>query len=87
MKIQSLAANQTQIVLANGTILFVSYSTCVGCFIPGKGCFKTTQFWSNTTSRHLNKWCVAQTSTPAGQMVQSDLDALLTMADVAPIAA
>lgn len=84
MKIQSLAPNQTQVCLSNGTIVFVSYSTCVGCFIPGKGCFKTTQFWSNITSRHLNKWCIAQTSTPATTQPQEFFDDLIAKADVAP---
>ena len=56
MNVKSLAANQTQVTLANGTILFVSYETPVAAFIPGRGIVRTEKKWSNTTTRHINKW-------------------------------
>ena len=76
MKIQSLAPNQTQVCLSNGTIVFVSYSTPVAAFIPGRGCVKTAHFWSRTTSKHVNAWCVSQTSTPAATEPQAFFDGL-----------
>ena len=56
MKIKSIAANQTEITLANGTIVFVSYETPVAAFIPGRGIVKTSTKWSKTTSKHISQF-------------------------------
>ena len=56
MNIKSIAANQTEVVLANGTTVFVSYKTPVACHVPGKGFFKTAQKWSVTTSKHITQF-------------------------------
>ena len=56
MKVKSIAANQTEITLANGTIVFVSYETPVAAFIPGRGFVKTSTKWSVTTSKHVNQF-------------------------------
>lgn len=56
MKLKSIAANQTEITLANGTRVFFSYETPVAAIVEGKS-YRTEQKWSATTSRHISKWC------------------------------
>lgn len=56
MKINSIGSNQTQISMNDGTEILVSYSTPVAAFIPGQGYVRTEKFWSNTTSKHTNRW-------------------------------
>ena len=51
MKLKSIAANQTEITI-NGTTIFFSYETPV-CFI-GKDSGKSDQFYSQTTTKHVN---------------------------------
>ena len=73
MKVKSLAANQTEITLSNGDLVFVSYSTPVAAFISGKGYLKTDKKYSSTTSRHINKW----TENRAKEMPQEFFDNLM----------
>ena len=56
MKLTPIAANQTELELTNGTQVFFSYKTPVAAYCPDKGYIRTAQFWSVTTSRHINKW-------------------------------
>ena len=56
MKITSLKANQTEIELNNGTLVFVSYNTPVAAFIPGTGIVTTETKYSVNTTRHINAW-------------------------------
>jgi len=58
MKVKSIAANQTEIHLNNGNVVFVSYETPVAAFISGRGIVRTTEKLSNTTTRHINKFVV-----------------------------
>ena len=55
MRLTPIAANQTEIETADARIFF-SYKTPVAAYIFGEGFVKTEQFWSVTTSRHINKW-------------------------------
>lgn len=55
MKIKSIAANQTEIVLANGCQIFVSYETPVAAVVEGIS-YKTDHKYSNTTTKHINSW-------------------------------
>jgi hypothetical protein len=55
MKLNSIAANQTEIEKSDGTTVFYSYSTPVAVFVPGKGALVTSTKYSPTTSRHINK--------------------------------
>ena len=36
--------------------VFFSYKTPVAAYVFGKGYVRTEQYWSVTTSRHINKW-------------------------------
>lgn len=55
MKLNRIAANQTEIDKGNGVIVFFSYSTPVSVFVPGKGGLVTSTKYSITTQRHVNK--------------------------------
>ena len=55
MRVRSIGANQTQVTLANGTIIFFSYETPVAA-LTACGYIRTTKFWTPTTSRHIDKW-------------------------------
>jgi len=56
MKLTPIAANQTEVTINDGTQIFFSYRTPVAAYLPSKGYVRTSQFWSVTTSRHINKW-------------------------------
>ena len=60
MKLRPIASNMTEVEFGPTTILF-SYSTPVAGFHPvhgpnEKGHFKTAQWYSQTTTRHINKY-------------------------------
>ena len=57
MKLTPLGSNQTMIETKDGTQVLFSYRTPVAAYLPDKGIHvKTTTKWSQTTSRHINKW-------------------------------
>ena len=56
MKLTPIAANQNEVEFTNGTQVFFSYKTPVAAYCPSRGYIRTAQFWSSTTSRHINKW-------------------------------
>ena len=55
MRLTPIAANQTEIETADARIFF-SYSTPVAAYIFGEGFVRSEEFFSVTTSRHINKW-------------------------------
>ena len=55
MNLTPIASNMTEVETKNHRIIF-SYRTTVAAFEFGRGYIKTEQFWSVTTSRHINKW-------------------------------
>ena len=55
MQLTPIASNMTEVETSEARILF-SYRTPVAAYIFGEGFVKTDQFWSVTTSRHINKW-------------------------------
>ena len=54
MNLTPIASNMTEVETKTHRILF-SYRTPVAAFEFGRGYIKTEQFWSVTTSRHINK--------------------------------
>lgn len=54
MRVKSIGSNKTEIIFSDSRIL-VSYETPV-CFISGKIAVKTDEFFSVTTSKHINQW-------------------------------
>lgn len=59
MKLNTIAANQTEIVRADRTV-FYSYNTPVAALVPGRGVLVTSTKYSQTTSRHVKAWANAQ---------------------------
>lgn len=55
MQLTQIAPNQTEVETSQASILF-SYRTPVAAYIFGEGFVKTEQYWSVTTSKHINKW-------------------------------
>jgi hypothetical protein len=54
MNIRIVGSNQTE-VGTNVGIVFFSYNTPVAAKINGI-CYRTEKYFSNTTSKHINKW-------------------------------
>lgn len=78
MIVQQIASNQTEVMLADGTEILISYVTPVAARIPGKGWVRTSHKWSGTTTKHINKWLIknrGDANVPA--VDQWDLDALI----------
>lgn len=55
MKLNPIKANMTELDLSGALILF-SYKTPVAMMKIDGGVYRTSRFWSATTSRHINKW-------------------------------
>ena len=56
MKLTPIAANRNLISYDDGTEVFFSYSTPVAGYSPELGYIKTEQWYSSTTTRHINKY-------------------------------
>ena len=56
MKLHSFATNRTLLSFDDGTEVFFSYSTPVAGYKPNIGYVKTNQWYSSTTTRHINKY-------------------------------
>lgn len=54
MKLNPIKANMTEVEYADKLVLF-SYKTPVAAKI-NRTYYKTSQKWSNTTTRHVNQW-------------------------------
>lgn len=74
MKLKKLNPSSYEIGLNDGTYILVSYETPVAMFCGFKSkFFRTDEFWSNTTSKHINQWLPKD---GAAKIPQRDLDAL-----------
>ena len=72
MKLNPIAANQTEVERADGITVFYSYQTPVAAFVPGRGGLVTDKKWSKTTSRHINqaiaRWGCSKTEVPQAEI-------------------
>ena len=66
-----IAANQTEVETANARIFF-SYKTPVAAYVFGRGFVRTENFYSNTTSRHINKWIGVDAKTDTTEKVTQE---------------
>jgi hypothetical protein len=74
MRIHRLGNNETEVVLKDGTVLFISYDTPVAMYCPIKIMhFRTDTKWSVTTSKHINKWLNGVKSRPIKQQELTDI--------------
>ena len=56
MILRQVGSNQTELSFNNGTTLFFSYETPVAGFSPNDGHFRTSTYYSRTTSKHINNY-------------------------------
>lgn len=57
MKLNPIKSNMTEIEKSDGTIILFSYKTPVAaCVGDGSGFVRTEDFYSVTTSKHINQW-------------------------------
>ncbi len=54
MKVRNVGSNMTELLINGYTVLF-SYETPVAALTP-HGWARTAQWYSQTTTRHINKW-------------------------------
>jgi hypothetical protein len=78
MQIENIGSHQTEVQTDKARILF-SYKTPVAAWISGKGYVRTDQFWSVTTSKHINTWLRDNGCNPdqVQKISQSELDNLI----------
>ena len=72
MKLEAIAPNQTAVYLNDATVFF-SYNTPVAAFVYGEGYIKTSTKWSQTTSRHINKWLDGRSAVEKDQSILDSL--------------
>jgi hypothetical protein len=56
VKLRQLGANQTEVELTSSLTVFFSYQTPVACNVAGEGFYKSVEFHSRTTSKHITQW-------------------------------
>jgi hypothetical protein len=77
MIVQQIGSNQTEVQLADGTVVLFSYSTPVAALVPGKGWIRTTTKHSTTTSKHTNAWLSKNCGGTVQDVPQWELDQLV----------
>ena len=74
MELQSLAANRTLLIFNRGiTEILFSYSTPVAGYSNKLGYIKTDQWYSSTTTRHINKYIDGKAHKVVSQSTINDL--------------
>lgn len=73
MKVKNVGSNMTELQLDDVHVLF-SYETPVAACIFGEGYVRTAQWYSQTTTRHINKWLEG---VDAPEVPQATIDALV----------
>ena len=77
MRVKQVTVTSTQISLADGTEVLFSYETPVAALVPGKGWIRTEEFYSVTTSKHINRWLANNCGGEVQTVPQWDLDQLV----------
>ena len=72
MKLTPISANQTELEIGKGVVVFFSYRTPVAAFIPGTGYLRSNHKWSRTTSKHINQWLRRMTG--SGSYAATEVD-------------
>ena len=74
MELKSFAKNRTVLIFNNGiTEIFFSYETPVAGYSNKLGYVKTDKWYSQTTTRHINKYIDGKAHTVVSQSVINDL--------------
>ena len=77
MKVQPIGSNQTEVSLADGTEVLISYQTPVAALVPGQGWIRTATKWSATTTKHVNAWLRKNCGGTVTEVDQWELDQLI----------
>ena len=82
MQINPIKANMIEVKVGGGLVVLLSYCTPVACVWTNcqgaRTILKTSKRWSNTTSRHINKWIsIWVLSEPVIEQPQEYFDALM----------
>lgn len=77
LQLTPIANNMTQLTTANGAVVLFSYQTPVAALLPNGAYVKTNKKWSQTTTRHINKW-LADVSSSVEELDQAWFDSLIT---------
>ena len=56
MRINNVGSNMTELATNSGAVILFSYSTPVAALLPSGQYVKTSEWYSQTTTRHINKW-------------------------------
>ena len=77
MKVKQIGSNQTEIIMNNGNHVLFSYETPVAVSTVN-GMYVTETKYSNTTTRHINKWCAGINQDWSAYMVsQTELEKMI----------
>lgn len=71
MKIKQVGSNMTELH-KDGIVVLFSYETPVAAYIDGE-CVRTEEFYSPTTTRHINKWLAGVKARTVPQQTIEDL--------------
>lgn len=67
MRVSPIGSNQTVVEINRDIDILFSYRTAVAACIAGVGYFRTREFYSTTTSKHINKWLAGANATKVDQ--------------------
>ena len=81
MKLVAINKNQNLVELRGGVVILFSYQTPVAGFSPDIGYFRTEEFHSTTTSRHINNWLEREDAEHVETVPQEQLDEVMSLVD------
>ena len=76
MKLRQLGSNKTEVEFSDGITVLFSYETPVAMQDANGYFFKTEDFWSVTTSRHINQWLKSKGADYCDTLTQSYINAV-----------
>ena len=75
MKLKQIGSNKTEVEFTDGTTVFFSYETPVALQTAEGHYFTTEDFWSVTTSKHINQWLKSRGAGHSDTLTQDSLNA------------
>ena len=78
MNLRPLGSNKTEVEFADGTTVFFSYETPVALQTAEGHYFRTEDFWSVTTSKHINQWLKSRGADYCDTLTQDSINARAT---------
>ena len=81
MKLTPIANNQNVVSYPDGTEVFFSYSTPVAGYHPDLGYVRTKEWYSSTTTRHINKYLAANNNNLDNHFTSVSQDVINNLAE------